>query len=101
MDKITNNTGTTCSHICSDLSEEIEQNNINNHHPALPEIKKNLNFKIEEYQKSSKKFSPAQIDDVIKQQIKEEKSQKIRWKLAVFCMAMRFLLDGMEHRDKR
>ena len=30
-------------------------------------------------------------------QLKQEKTAKLKWKLAIFCMMLRFLLDGMEY----
>ena len=37
------------------------------------------------------------VDDVVKNQIRLEKRGKLKWKLSVICMAMRFLLDGVEY----
>ena len=36
-------------------------------------------------------------DDVMKEQLIEEKRQKFKWNIAIWCMSLRFLLDGLEY----
>ena len=38
-----------------------------------------------------------QRDPIIQEQLKLERLAKLKWNLAVLCMALRFLLDGMEY----
>lgn len=52
--------------------------------------------KAEEFQKRAT-LDDEDLDPVFKEQLRSERMQRLKWRLCIACMAMRFLLDGIEY----
>ena len=60
-------------------------------------MSENAGLRSRKSQKRNSVVLPLGGEDVHEQQRKAEKMEALKWNMAVGCMAMRFLLDGMEY----